>query len=330
MNEDTAHAALHECLCPGSATIKACPGKKIPPELRKEIFGKKKGTPDVVEPDAEPEPNGYMQPHAAKVLMKIVYGARMARFDLLRAISYLASSVTKWTKQCDEDLYRLICYIHTTRDYRQVAWVGDDIKDVKLRLYADADFSGCVRTQRSTSGAYLFVIGQHTRFLLGGSSRRQTAVSHSTTEAELIAAEYALRAEGLPVLSLWNYILGRDMSMEFAEDNEAMIQICTSNQMAKMRHVSRTHRINLASVGEKFNDPAIDLYAVCTDDQAGDIHTKRFTDAPKWHQQLYLNNVVLRPEFHKAPDLESYLRASLAGCSFFRQRGGLASPLPQI
>ena len=139
LNEDTAHAALHECLRPGSASSKACSGKKIPPELRKEIFGKKKSTPET-EPDVEPEPNGYMQPHAAKILMKILYGARMARFDLLRAISYLASSVTKWTKQCDEDLFRLICYMHTTRDYRQVAWVGDDLDDVKLRLYADADF----------------------------------------------------------------------------------------------------------------------------------------------------------------------------------------------
>ena len=100
----------------------------------------RKRRPLETEPDFEPEPNGYMQSHAAKILMKMLYGARMARADLLRAISYLASSATKWSKQCDEDLYRLICYMHTTRDYRQVAWAGDDLDDVKPRLYPDADF----------------------------------------------------------------------------------------------------------------------------------------------------------------------------------------------
>ena len=31
-------------------------------------------------------PTGVLQPIAAKVLMKVLYGARMARFDLLRAV----------------------------------------------------------------------------------------------------------------------------------------------------------------------------------------------------------------------------------------------------
>eukprot|EP00975_Prorocentrum_lima_P026488 5569412-Prorocentrum_lima.AAC.1 len=34
-----------------------------------------------------PPPMGQLQPIAARVLMKILYGARMARFDLLRAVS---------------------------------------------------------------------------------------------------------------------------------------------------------------------------------------------------------------------------------------------------
>ena len=105
----------------------------------------------------------------------------------------------------------------------------------------------CIGTHRSTSGACLFVIGPNTRLLLWGSSRRQTAVSHSTTEAELIAAEYALRADGLPVPSLRKYVLGHDMQLEFAEGHEAMIQDCTSNQMAALRHASRT--LEATSVG---------------------------------------------------------------------------------
>jgi hypothetical protein len=69
---------------------------------------------------------GLLGPIAAQVLMKILYGARMARYDLLRAVCHLASCVTKWNRQCDVDMYRLICYIQTTLSFRQYSWVGDD------------------------------------------------------------------------------------------------------------------------------------------------------------------------------------------------------------
>ena len=59
-------------------------------------------------PREGPPPNA-LQPLASRVLMKILYAARMARSDLLRAVCGLASNVTKWTRQCDADLYRLVC-----------------------------------------------------------------------------------------------------------------------------------------------------------------------------------------------------------------------------
>ncbi len=100
------------------------------------------------EPESELEPSGRLQPIAAKILMKILYGARMARYDLLRAICYLATCVTKWTQQCDRDLHRLVCYLKTTQHYKQISWVGDDITKIHMECFADADFAGCVRTQR--------------------------------------------------------------------------------------------------------------------------------------------------------------------------------------
>ena len=55
-----------------------------------------------------PTPSGILKPIAAKVLMKILYGARMARYDLLRAVCHTASCITKWTEQQDMDLFRII------------------------------------------------------------------------------------------------------------------------------------------------------------------------------------------------------------------------------
>ena len=52
--------------------------------------------------ESEKEPTGKLQPIASRVLMKILFAARMARYDLLRATQSLASRVTKWSKDCDE------------------------------------------------------------------------------------------------------------------------------------------------------------------------------------------------------------------------------------
>ena len=46
--------------------------------------------------EGQPVASGVLQPIASKVLMKILYAARMCRFDLLRATCALASLVTKW------------------------------------------------------------------------------------------------------------------------------------------------------------------------------------------------------------------------------------------
>lgn len=46
-----------------------------------------------------------LAPIARKVLMTILYGARLARFDLLRSIAILASKITKWDIVCDRMLH---------------------------------------------------------------------------------------------------------------------------------------------------------------------------------------------------------------------------------
>ena len=55
---------------------------------------------------------------AAKVLMKIMCGARFARPDLLRAVCVLARRITHWDEDCDKRLLRLVSYINSTLSYR--------------------------------------------------------------------------------------------------------------------------------------------------------------------------------------------------------------------
>ena len=121
--------------------------------------------------------NGKMGKHAACILMKCLYAARMARFDLLRAITHLACLITRWSSECDRKLYRLMCYIHSSLHIRMVGWVGDDSSHLQPHLFADADFAGCSATQRSTSSLHMCIRGPNTCFPISGQSKRQSCQS---------------------------------------------------------------------------------------------------------------------------------------------------------
>ena len=59
---------------------------------------------------------GALQPTASSVLMQILHGARMARFDLLKAVANLAKGFAKWNANCDKRLHTLICYGNSSFD----------------------------------------------------------------------------------------------------------------------------------------------------------------------------------------------------------------------
>ena len=112
-----------------------------------------------------PSPDeGRSQPIAAKVLMKMLYSARLCRFDVLRAVCHLATFVTKWTSECDRKLRRLVCYIHSSKHLRMIGWVGDKRDALQPHFLADADFAGCTASQKSTSGYHFIVRGPHSCF----------------------------------------------------------------------------------------------------------------------------------------------------------------------
>ena len=82
--------------------------------------------------------------------------------------------------------------------------VKDPLHDCVLDLFVDADLAGCPHTAKSTSGLWLQISGpKGTQFPIAWSSRRQGAVSSSTTEAEMISLAEGLFVEALPVQDLF-------------------------------------------------------------------------------------------------------------------------------
>ena len=130
---------------------------------------------------------------------------------------------------------------------------------------------------------------------------RSSLVSHSTPEAELVAANLAVRTEGLPALDLWTKVSGKQIILNLQEDNQAAIQIIRNGRNPTLRHVNRTHRVSADWLTEVFRkDKQTRLLYCKTEDQAADIFTKPFPSAAKWNVALRGIN-MLGPSFLKAP-----------------------------
>ena len=85
--------------------------------------------------------------------------------------------------------------------------MGNTAKQCRLGLFQDSDFAGDLEDSKSTSGGTLCVFGSHTFVPINWMCKKQTAVSHSSTESEIISLDTGLRLDGLPALELWDLIV---------------------------------------------------------------------------------------------------------------------------
>ena len=200
--------------------------------------------------------------------------------------------MTKWTVEDDAKLYHLMCYVNSSLSKRMTGWVGNKFDDLSLSLFADAGFAGCAQTLRSTSGSHMHIQGKHTRFPLSGGSKRQGCVSHSTPEAEIVAADVTLRTMGLPALSIWETLTGRSPKLLFHDDNQGMIGVVRSGRNPTMRHLERTHGIAITSLHKHFTRENYVLMYEVTSKMAADIHTKGFKNPLSWKRACMLINLL--------------------------------------
>ena len=129
----------------------------------------------------------------------------MARYDLLRATQSLASRVTKRSKDCDEGLHRLVAYINSTLNHRMSCFIGDSLLDCRLWVFGDADYAGEFDS-RSATGCVAVIVGPNTYYPINAFSKKQTSTAMSSTEAEVVAANHSVRAQGLPTPSLMSVL----------------------------------------------------------------------------------------------------------------------------
>ena len=230
---------------------------------------------------------GRLSGEACRVLMKCLWLARLGRPDCQNPIGTMSTHLNCWSVNDDKRMYRLICYINSTPHYRLQGQVRDPPELLKLCLFCDADFAGESDNTRSTSGGYLVLVGPNTWFPIAWISKRQTSTSRSTTEAEVVAVANSLFSEALPMLDLFDLILGRPVELLILEDNQATIKVLKRGYSPKLRHIQRTHKVNLGSIKEVLDRDFVSMPYCPTDLQAADIFTKTLAPS-KWDNALRL------------------------------------------
>ena len=131
--------------------------------------------------------------------------------DRLRKMLVSESTCTidhKVDKACDKRLNRLISYIHHTCEYKQYCHVENIVKQCRLGLFQDSDVAGKHEDSTSTSGGTLCIFGSHIFVTKSWMCKKQTSVSHSSTESEIISLDAGLRLDGIPALDFfWDLIV---------------------------------------------------------------------------------------------------------------------------
>ena len=150
----------------------------------------------------EMESVGELSTVCSQIVLKCLYLDRVGGPDILWSVNKLARAVTKWTKACDERSARLISYIHHTCEFRQHCYVGNTAQQCRLGLFQGSDFAGDLEDSKSTSGGLLCIFGSQTFVPTSWMCKKQTSVSHSSTEAEIISLDAGLRMDGFSLLIL--------------------------------------------------------------------------------------------------------------------------------
>ena len=141
----------------------------------------------------ELESVGELPEVCSQFFLECLYLARIGRPDIFMVGKKLARSVTKWTQACDRRLASLISKIHHTNEFRQCCHVGNTAQHCRLALFQDS--------------GVLCIFGSRTFVLVSWMCIKQTSVSHSSTESEIISLNARLRVDGLLALDLWDIVI---------------------------------------------------------------------------------------------------------------------------
>lgn len=219
-----------------------------------------KGT-EISTPGKDDKTTGFPYRQAVGALMYLMLGTRP---DLAYSVGFISRKLENPTQEDVVRVKRVFRYIAGTLDfgilYRRNMDVG------VLEVYSDADFGGCIKTGRSTSGVIVKYAGGAISWL----SQRQAVVATSTTEAEIIAANEGAK-EAIWLSRLFRGITQLKDVPVVQVDNSAAVRLAQNPEFhRRTKHISIKHFF----IREKVAEGKIGVQQISTEHQTADIMTK--------------------------------------------------------
>ncbi|XP_064482932.1 uncharacterized protein LOC135395770 [Ornithodoros turicata] len=170
-----------------------------------------------------------------KAVGELLYLSTTTRPDIACATGILCRRVSSPRQRDWGAVKKLFRYLMHTRHFK-LTLTGRQSLD--LTGYVDADWAGNVTDRKSTSG-YIILLGDSP---VTWSSRKQSSVALSSTEAEYISAAYASQ-EVLwlrPLLEDFGLVI--DQPTPMFEDNQGCIKLALSEGInARTKHIDVRH-----------------------------------------------------------------------------------------
>ncbi len=234
---------------------------------------KKASTPMTVIPEPDASCSGKYATTCRRWIGSLLFLMRGSRPDIGFAVNVLGRRVTKWGKQCDAALERLMQYIYGTSGLK-LQFNPINVDDLKVVIHCDSDFAGCKETRKSTSGIAIYIESQGRLNLIEWQSKLQSAISLSTGEAEIAAIVKGIH-KGLKVAMTLEELLEREVEIEVHSDATVAVAAMKSGYSSKLYHMARTHGVNLSWCKEFFtSNEKHSIHKIHTDTNTSDVFTK--------------------------------------------------------
>lgn len=186
------------------------------------------------------------------------------RPDIAYTVGFLSRTLENPSIEDVTRVKRVFRYLSGTIEYG-ITYRHDAEKRI-IECFSDADFGGCLKTGRSTSG----VVVKHAGGAISWLSQRQAMVATSTTEAEIVAANEAAKEV------IWLKRLFKDF-FELKDipviqvDNTAAIRLSQNPEFhRRTKHIAIKHFF----IREKVIEGQIKVQQISTENQLADLMTK--------------------------------------------------------
>jgi hypothetical protein len=197
------------------------------------------------------------------MVAKLLYLAKRARPDILTAVSFLCTKVTKPTKEDQQKLMRVMGYLKQSVNSK---YVIEPTKPLRVITYIDAAFA-THEDSKSHTGVALFIAG----VLVYSVSRKQTCVTKSPTESELVAlSDYVGFVELFQ--EFISFLVSEKLPMPIIyQDSTSVVTLVTQGGgVTRTRHLR--NRMHL--VKEAVDEQRLDIRHCRTDEMIADGFTK--------------------------------------------------------